>query len=423
MLLTLLAFLIFMSGYFSMAETGMMAINRYRLRHLVRQNNPKAIRVAKLLEHPERLLGVILVGNCFATILASAIATVLAERTWGESSLALTTFILALIILVFSEISPKTFAASYAQKVAFSFSFSLTWLLKIFYPIVWSLNMVSKGIFKISGIKIEKSTIEHLSQEELRTVVHEAGSRLLIEHQDILLKALDLQKITVNDIMIPNHEIQGIDLEDNWNTILEKISHSYHARLLVYHNNIENIRGVLHIRKIVFLLQEGKLNREALINLIEEPYFLPEETPLLTQLINFRQRKYRIGFVVNEYGDVQGLITLEDILKEIVGEFTTNMLDTMGKNIFPQPDGSFIVDGSTNIREINRIMNLDLPTNGPKTISGLIITYLEMIPTNGTCVLISNHPIEVIQVKDNKIKTARIFKSVSKIIDVETVAN
>ena len=403
-----------MSGYFSMAETGMMAINRYRLRHLVRQNNKKAIRVTKLLEHPERLLGFILVGNSVATIIASTIATVLAERTWGEGGIAATTFILALIILIFSEICPKTFAASYAQKVSFSFSFTLTWLLKIFYPVIWILNMISQSIFKISGIKIEKNIIEHLSQEELRTVVHEAGSRLLIEHQDIILKTLDLQKITVNDIMIPNHEIQGIDLEDDWDIILEQISHSYHARLPIYRNTVENIEGILHIRKIIFLLREGKLNKELLINLIEKPNFLPEETPLLTQLINFRQQKCRIGFVVNEYGEVQGLITLEDILKEIVGEFTINLFDIASKNILPQPDGSFIVDGSTNIREINKVIKLNLPTTGPKTISGLIITQLEMIPASGTCLLILDHPIEVIQVKDNMIKTARIFKQISK---------
>lgn len=411
-LLILLIFLIFMSGYFSMAETGMMALNRYRLRHLVRQNNRKAIRVSKLLEHPERLLGFILVGNSIAMILASTIATVLAERTWGERGIAATTFVLALVILIFSEICPKTFAASYSQKVSFSFSFTLTLLLKIFYPLIWILNAISKGIFKILGIKIEKNIIEHLSQEELRTVVHEAGGRLLIEHQDIILKTLDLQKITVNDIMIPNHEIQGIDLEDDWDTILEQISHSYHARLPVYHNDVENIEGTLHIRKIIFLFREGKLNKESLINLIEKPYFLPEETPLLTQLINFRQQKCRIGFVVNEYGEVQGLITLEDILKEIVGEFTIDLFDIASKNIQPQSDGSFIVDGSTNIREINKVIDLNLPTNGPKTISGLIITHLEMIPTNGTCVLISNHPIEIIQVKDNTIKTARIFKKI-----------
>lgn len=413
-LLTLLTSLIFLSAYFSMAETGMMAINRYRLRHLVRHKDQRAKRVATLLEHPERLLGVILVGNSFATIIASAIATLLAERVWGESSLPITTIIFALIILVFSEIAPKTFAASYPQKVSFSLSFTLTWLLRIFYPIVFSLNLFTKCLFKIMGIKIQKNIIDALSQEELRTVVHEAGGHLLVEHQDILLKALDLQKITVNDIMIPNHEIQGINLEENWNTILEKISNSYHARLPVYDNNIENIKGVLHIRKVIFLLQENKLNREALINLVEEPYFLPEETPLLIQLTNFKQSKYRIGFIVNEYGDVQGLITLEDILKEIVGEFTTNLFDVTGKDVFPQPDGSFIIDGGANIREINRMMQLSLPTSGPKTISGLIIEQLEMIPSSGTCLLISEHPVEVIQVKDNMIKTARIFKKIHK---------
>lgn len=395
-----------------MAETAMMSINRYRLRHLVRQNNRQAKRVSQLLEHPDRLLGVILVGNCFATILASAIATLLAEQTWGSRGVVITTIVLTLVILIFSEIAPKTFAASYPQKTSLSFSFILTWLLKLFYPIVWLLNLFVIAIFKLFGIKIEKNIIEHLTHEELRTVVHEAGGRLLIEHQDILLKALDLQKITVNDIMIPYHEIQGIDLEDDWDTILEKITLSHHARLPVYHGSIDYMEGVLHIRKILLLLEEGKFNRDVLLNLIEKPYFLPEETPLLTQITNFRQRKCRIGFIVNEYGDVQGLVTLEDILEELVGEFTTNLFIS-GREVFPQPDGSFIIDGSANIRELNRLMNWNLPTDGPKTLSGLIIEKLEMIPTSGTSLLISGHPVEVIQVKDNTIKTARVFSNIA----------
>lgn len=412
-LLITLALLILLSGFFSMAETAMMSINRYRLRHLVREGNQQAKRVFELLEHPDRLLGMILVGNCFANILASAIATLLAEKTWGSHAIIITTLVLTAVILVFSEIAPKTFAASYPQKISLSISFILTFLSKLFYPIVWLLNLFAKGLFKLFKIKIERNIIEHLSHEELRTVLHEAGGRLLIEHQDILLKALDLQKITVNDIMVPYHEIQGINLEDDWDIILEKISFGHHARLPVYYSNIDNMKGILHVRKIVFLIQEEKFNRETLLNLLEKPYFLPEETPLLTQLINFRQHKCRIGFVVNEYGDVQGLVTLEDILEELVGEFTTNLFDSTGKEIFPQPDGSFIVDASANTRDLNRLMNWDLPTEGPKTLSGLIIDYLEMIPTNGTSLLISGYPIEVIQVKGNIIKTARIFKKLT----------
>ncbi len=398
-----------------MAETSMMSINRYRLRHLVKKNNRKAKRVSQLLEHPDRLLSVILVGNNFANILASAIATLLAEQTWGNRGVIVATIILTIVILVFSEIAPKTFAASYPQKIALSISLVLTWLLKIFYPIVWLLNIFVKALFAIFGIKIEKNIIEHLSHEELRTVVHEAGGRLLIEHQDILLKAFDLQKITVNDIMVPYSEIYGIDIEDEWDIILEKITRSHHSRLPIYRGNINNMEGILHLRKTLLLLEEQKLTQENLLSLIDEPYFLPEETPLLTQLTNFRQRKYRIGFVVNEYGDVQGLVTLEDILEELVGEFTTNLSGISGKDVFPQPDGSFIVDGSTNIRELNRLMGWNLPTEGPKTLSGLIIERLEMIPTNGTSLLIAEYPTEVIQVKDNMVKTARIFKKINQI--------
>ena len=393
-----------------MAETAMMSINRYRLRHLVKENNRQAKRVSQLLEHPDKLLSVILVVNSFANILASAIATLLAEQTWGNRGVIITTLVLTVIILVFSEIAPKTFAASYPQKISLSISLILTWLLKLLYPIVWLLNSFAKALFALFGIKIQKNIIEHLSHEELRTVVHEAGGRLLIEHQDILLKAIDLQNVTVNDIMVRYHEIQGIDLEDEWSAILEKITHTQHGRLPVYYNIIDNMKGVLHVRKLFPISEEEKFDRETILNLIEPPHFLPEETTLLTQLTNFRQRKYRIGFVVNEYGDVQGLITLEDILEELVGEFTTNLFDISGQVVFPQPDGSFIVDGSTNIRDLNRLMGWNLPIEGPKTLSGLIIERLEMIPSIGTSLLISGYPVEVIQVKDNIIKTARIFK-------------
>lgn len=403
-----------------MAETAMMSINRYRLRHLVKENNKGAKRVAKLIEHPEKLLSIILVGNTVANILASAIATVLAEQFWGSRGVLIETTVLTFIILIFSEIAPKTFAAAHPQPIALSLSWSLSWLLKLFYPIVWILNFLVKTIFKLLGVTLERCTIDHLSHDELRTVVHEAGGRLLIEHQDILLKALDLQKISVNDIMIPYHEIQGIDLEDDWYTIVETITHSHHGRLPVYRHEINQMEGILPIRKILLHLEEEKFSRDVLIELLEKPYFLPEETPLLTQLTNFKQHKCRIGFVVNEYGDVQGLVTLEDILEELVGEFTTNLFDGMGKEIFPQPDGSFIVDGSANLRQLNRLMQWNLPVEGPKTLSGLIIERLEMIPSSGTTLLICEHPVEVVQVKDNMIKTARIFPKIQKKLEVMT---
>lgn len=396
-----------------MAETSMMSINRYRLRHLVNQNNVQAKRVSKLLEHPDRLLGMILVGNNFANILASAIATIVAERTWGETGIFIATIILTVIVLIFSEIAPKVFAASFPQKTAFRFSWILTVLAQAFYPVVWFLNLVVKGIFKVLRITIKKNVIENLSQEELSTVVKEAGSLLLTEHQDILIKALELQKITVNDIMIPIHEIQGIDLENEWDTILEKIMHSPYPRLPVYYNTIEKLQGILYIRNVIASLQEGVLDREVLLNVIKKPYFLPEGTPLLTQLINFKHHKQKIGFVVDEYGTIQGLATLEDILEELVGEFTTNLLDTSSREIFPQNDGSYIVDGGINVRELNRMMDWDLPTgHGPKTLSGLMIDYLEMIPPIGTTILLERYPIEVIQIKDNMVKTARIFKKI-----------
>lgn len=409
----LLVILIIISGFFSSSETCMMALNRYRLRHLVRQNNRIAKRVQKMLERPDRLLGIVLIGNTFANLLASAIATVLAFRLYGEHGVFGATLALTLIILIFAEIAPKTVAALYPQRLAFAASLPLAILLKILYPLVWLANAVVNNLLKLFRIKVWHRSIEPLTSDELRTVVNEASSRVPVQHQDMLLGILDLEKIHIDDIMVPRNEIVGIDLSHNWADILKLLTTSQYTRLPVYQDDINNTTGILHLRDALYLLAKNKLNRESLNQIIRPVYFVPEGTPLSTQLLNFRKEKIRLALIVDEYGDVQGLIAMEDILEEIVGEYTTDIAEE-NSNIIPQADGSFLVDGSAYIREINREMNWELPVDGPKTLSGLITEYLETIPEPGTCVLLAGYPLEVVAVEDNLVKTAQIFPALRK---------
>jgi len=408
LLLAALLVLILLSGFFSGSETAMMALNRYRLRHLARGNHRVAMRVSKLLERPDRLLGVILIGNTFANILASSIATVIALHYFGEVGIAIATFMLTLIILIFAEVTPKTLAAIHPQRFAFRVSMPLKILLKIFYPIVFVVNYVANGFLKIFRVKTSKKGTEHLSSEELTTLIKDSGDKIPQSHQEMLVGILELEKVSVDDIMIPRNDIIGIDLDDDWRHILSKITHSQHTRIPIYEEAIDNIKGLLHIRLALDYLSKSTLNRENLLKIITEPYFVPENTPLHTQLLNFRNTKLRTAFVVDEYGDIQGLVTLEDILEEIVGEFTTDIVSDV-KQIRPQSDGSYLVDASMNIRDLNRTMKWNFDTSGPKTLSGAIIECLEMIPKPGICLKISDYPIEVARVKKNRVSLARVF--------------
>jgi len=385
-----------------------MSLNRYRLRHLAEKDHRTAVCVQRLLERPDRLLGVILIGNTFANIFASAIATVIAVRMFGDIGIAIGTLLLTFIILIFAEMAPKTLAALYPQRVAFFAAWPLFILLKVISPLVVLIGAVANGILRLFGIKLTKRRTENLTGEELRVVVREAGSLIPVEHKDMLMSILDLEKVTVDDIMVPRNEIHGIDLEEPWEDILEDLKNSQHTRLPIFKDSIDNVVGMLHMRSVMNLLAEEKLAPESLEYIREDCYFVPESTPLHTQLLNFKKAKCRTGLVVDEYGDIQGLVTLEDILEEIVGEFTTDMA-ALSKDVYPQKDGSFVVDGSAMIRELNRTFKWDLPAEGPKTLSGLIIEYLEYIPPVGTSLKILDYPIEIIQVKDNKIKTAKIF--------------
>lgn len=408
-LLFVLIFLLLLSAFFSASEIGMMSLNRYRLRHLVKKNHRQAARVNQLLSHPERLLSVILIGNTLANIIASIVAAMIGQRLYGDAGVAVAAALLTLVILVFSEMTPKTFAALYPQQVAFACSLPLMVLQIILAPLVNLISWIASGILRLFGIS--KSTVqkEALSNEELRSVVHEAGGLMPLEHRSMLISLLDLEQAKVEDIMIPKAEIVGIDLEQPWNELLEQLETFQHTRLPLYRNTIDNIVGMVHLRNVLNLLLEERLTPESLLEIADSPYFIPEATPLNVQILNFRKMKRRSCFVVDEYGDLQGLVTMEDILEEVVGEFTTDIA-ALSKDITPQNDGSVIIDASITLRNLNRILNWQLPKLGPRTLSGLIIEYLGYIPPADCCLQIENYQIEILKVSENMIKSVRMIR-------------
>ncbi len=408
LLFLVLAFLIVLSGFFSGSETALISLNRYRLRHLVKIGHSGARRADRLLKRTDRLIGLILLGNNFVNILASSIATIIALRLMGEAGIAVATGLLTLTILIFAEVTPKTLAALHPERFAFPATYILEPLLKVLYPVVWIISLITKGLLKVLRIPVETSSIQALTAEELRTVVNEAGAMIPRRHQRMLVSILDMEKINVEDIMVPRNEVAGIDLEEEWSEIRKHLFDSQHTRLPVYRGSIDNIVGIVHARNILRLFLEHNLTKEHFMEAIQEPYFIPEGTPLNTQLLNFQRERRRIGLVVDEYGDFLGLVTLEDILEEIVGEFTTDPSQRV-KDIHPQNDGSYLVDGGTSVRRLNRLLQLELPTDGPKTISGLIVEYLETIPEPGTSLRIAGYPVEIIQTSSNTVKTVRIY--------------
>ena len=412
-LLGLIIFLIFVSAFFSGSETGLISLNRYRLRHLAKGGHKGAKRAHQLLKRPDRLIGLILLGNNFVNILASAIATILAVRLLGEEGVWVATALLTIVVLIFAEITPKTLAAMRPERFAFPASAILKPLGWLLTPLVLLFNTIPSAMLRLFGVSQEELTEHSISREELRTVVNEAGAMIPQRHQKMLLGILDLEKATVEDIMVPRNEITGIDLDDDWEHILKQLRNSQHTRLPVYRGEIDQVVGILHLRNFLGLQRKSDLTREDLEGVIRESYFIPEATPLNTQLLNFQKQRRRIGLVVDEYGDIQGLVTLDDILEEIVGEFTTDP-STSSKDIHPQEDGSFLVDGSANIRELNRIMHWDLPTDGPKTLNGMITEYLETIPEAGTSLLLEGYPIDIVQTGANTVKTIRIDPSLRK---------
>lgn len=404
-----LAILVLISGYFSSSETGLMSLNRYRLRHLEKQNHKGAKRVSKLLEKPDRLIGLILIGNNLVNIAASSIATIIGMRLFGDVGIAIATFALTFIILIFAEVTPKTLAALHPEKVAFPSSWILNILLKILFPVVIAVNFITNGLLKLFGISADKIEQHSLSKEELKTVVNESGAMLPERHQNMLVSILDLEQVKVEDIMIPRNEIVGIDINDDFKTILKQLSHAQHTRVLLYRDQIDDVVGFIHSRDALRLLTKEQFTKDSLLRAVRDIYYVPEGTSLNTQLFKFQQSKERIGLVVDEYGDIQGLVTLEDILEEVVGDFTTTMTRTPSEEIHSQQDGTFIIDGSANIRDLNKEMNWSFPTDGPKTLSGLIVEYLEEIPEANVSIRLAGYPIEIIEVKENTVKLAKVL--------------
>ncbi len=408
-LLLALAGLILISGFFSSSETSMMSLNRYRLKHLRGQGHRGARRATQLLDRPDRLIGLILIGNNLVNILASAIATVVAIRLYGDAGIAIATIGLTIVILIFAEITPKTIAALHPERVAFPASVILVPMLKLFMPIVMAINAITNGILRLMGFRPDASDGEALSQEELRTLVTESGQMIPSRHRRMLVNILDLEQVTVDDIMVPRNEVYGIDLDDDDDTILKQLQNSAHTRLPVWREDINDIEGVLHMRSLSRVLCDSGLNRQALIEEIQPPYFTPENTPLHTQLLEFQQKKGRLGIVVDEYGDVMGLVALEDILEEIVGEFTSNLVEE-SEEIESHPDGSASCSGTISIRDLNKQKGWDLPTDGPKTLSGLALELLESIPCGRVSVRLPGYLIEVESLDGNVVSQLRIWQ-------------
>ncbi|MCF2907920.1 HlyC/CorC family transporter [Pseudoalteromonas sp. DL2-H2.2] len=408
-LFIILGVLVLLSGYFSSSETGIMSINRYRLRHLVKEKHKSAQRVDELLKRPDRLIGLILIGNNLVNIAASAVATVLGMRLLGDAGIVVATFALTLVILIFAEVTPKTLAALYPEKIAFPSSVILKLLLKILFPVVVTVNWITNGMLKLIGVSPEQIEEHSLSKEELKTVLNESGAMLPTNHQDMMTSILDLDHVTVEDIMIPRNEINAIDINDDWKDISKKLTNAQHTRVLLYRDQIDDAVGFIHSRDALRLLTKEQFDKPSLLRAVREIYYIPESTSLNTQLLKFQQNKERIGLVVDEYGDIQGLVTLEDILEEVVGDFTTTKTPAPSDEVDVQNDGSVMVDGGANVRDLNKEMRWHLPTEGPKTLSGLIVEHLEDIPQTQLGLKIAGYPMEVVEIKENMIKVVKVY--------------
>lgn len=412
LLFGLLAGLLFLSAFFAVSETAIMSINRYRLKHKVEAGHRGAILVHKLLEQPDRLLGLILIFNNLVNILAATLTTIITtQHLFADSNGPwipwIAAAVLTVVMLIFCEITPKTFGALHPEIIAYPAAFIYTGLLKVSYPIVGVFTLFTNGILRLLKIRPKDKSHTSLSPEELSTVVRESGSMIPKRHKKMLLNILSLEGATVEDIMVPRNEVVGIDLDADWETIREQLNHLNHTRIPVYREKIDHIVGILHVKRVLRLFAEHEFDKQSLENSLVSPYFVPEGTTLAKQLLNFQKRKRRMALVVDEYGDLLGLITLEDILEEIVGQFTTD--SSSSKDILPQPDGSFLVDASVHIRDLNRVLKYSFPTDGPKTLNGMILEYLEMIPEPGTSLLLHGMPVEIIKTRNNAVRTVRIY--------------
>lgn len=407
-LIGILILLLCLSAFFSSTETALMSLNRYRLRHLVKKGSRAAKLTETLLQRPDRLIGIILIGNNVVNVAATMLTTVIGYRLGGELGAAAAGGVLIFLVLVFAEVTPKTVAKLYPEKLGLPSSFVYYPMLRLLWPLVWLLNSLTNGLLRIFGIK-SVLNLEQLGREELRTIVHEFGGEVSKRHQEMMLGVLDLDSVTVEDIMIPRNEVEGIDLDDDWHEILEQIQTSQHTWLPVFNDDIDQVIGMLHLRKLIRDLTRNTLEKDILIKHLQEPYFIPEITPLNQQLMEFQKNHRRIGLVVDEYGDIQGLVTLEDLLEEIVGEFNQSKLN-MQDDVFVETDKSFLVQGSAHIRELNKSQNWSLPIDEAKTLNGLILEELENFPKSGDKLTIGNYQLEIVHAKANTIKTVRVIE-------------
>lgn len=407
MLFGILAVLLILSAFFAGSETALMSLNRYRLRHLVKLKHPGAIKAQKLLQKPAHLLGLMLLGNIFINNFAASLATVIAIKLYtdDESVIAISTGILTIVMLICSEVTPKTLAAIKPEPLAFPAAWIYTPLLKLLYPIVWFINLFVNLLLRVVGVDAKKSHHhDSLNKDELKSIISDAESLMPIRYQKMLMGILELESATVEDIMTPRNEIVGIDLEGSIEDIIAQIKTSPHTRLPVYKTSIDRIIGFIHLRKILVLLNQEDFDKQTIINSLDKPSFIPESTPVHNQMHRFKHEKIRIGLVVDEYGDVQGLVTLDDLLQEIVGELITD-----DAAVRAQSDGSYLVDANITIRELNRINQWSLPTEGPKTLNGLIIEFMETIPEAGTSIRLHEYLLEIIKRDENSVKLVKFL--------------
>ena len=415
-----LFFLVFLSAFFSAAEISLVTLNRYRLRHQTEAGHRGARLAAKLLERPDRLIGVILLGSNSVNALFSALTTVTVIRVWGqnESTIGIAAAIIALVVLILTDLTPKTLAALHPERIAYPSAYILRPLLKISYPVVWFINILANGLLRLIGIKVQARVTEKISADELKTLVMEAGVLMPETHQDMLVAILELEKLTVDDVMVPRGEIEGIDLEDEWEDIAAKLGTSRYTRLPVYRGSLDNVIGIVHLRKVMRLMHTSNFNRDGFMPLIVESYFIPQGTPLSTALLNFRANRRRIALIVDGYGDILGLVTLEEILEEIVGDFTSPGT-ALAEEIQAEADGSYLVHGNVSLRDLNRRLDWDLPTTGPKTLNGLITEFLEDLPEPGTSLRLNGYQADVVRTRGTSVQLARMRRMSASDSDAE----
>ncbi len=408
-----LVLLLALSAFFSGSETALMTLNRYRMKRLADAGHGGARKAEQLLSRPDRLIGLILLGNNFVNILASSLATIIALRLGGEAAIAAAAGILTFVVLIFSEVAPKTLAALHPEKLAFPAAHVYSLLLKLTWPLVRIVNLLANQVLRLLGVSPDEIAEHGLDSEELRAAVHEAGALIPRRHQRMLLAVLDLEKIRVEDIMVPRNEIDGIDLDDPLDDIIQQLRDMPYTRVLVFKGGIDGVIGFVHARKLMQAAVNQELEKETIRELCRQPYYVPAATPLNQQLLEFQRTRRRIALVVDEYGDLLGLITMADLLGEIVGEFATEPVPN-DRDVQPQDDGTWLVNGSANVRELVRSMHWDLPMDGPKTLNGLILEQLEALPNTGTSILLNDYPVDIVQTQGNAVKLARVHPRVER---------